>query len=275
MKCQNTLKQWALAMHNMHDATGALPEGNQDDPRRVWVVLVWPYVEAGNMYAEFDLSVDFDLPPNTYQDTLAGIYAKTVPIYYCPSDRVNALWMGDSYWRARGNYVINWGNQWVPFNSGDPLQNPALGSAPFGYADYMSPTLPRTVHLTDITDGTSSTLLMSEVIMAANDTDFDVRGDMLNDGFGCTQFMTIAPPNATATAADWDNIHWCVYPGANPPCTQVANGSPSFKLARSKHPGGVNASFADGHVQFIQNGINPATWRALGTMNGGETPGEY
>ena len=44
-KCSNNLKQWGLAMHNMHDATGFLPQGNQNNPRRVWAVLVWPYVE--------------------------------------------------------------------------------------------------------------------------------------------------------------------------------------------------------------------------------------
>src|SRR5207249_3364570 len=45
LSCQNNLKQWGLAMHNIHTATGALPEGMRSNPRRVWVVLVWPYVE--------------------------------------------------------------------------------------------------------------------------------------------------------------------------------------------------------------------------------------
>ncbi len=268
-KCQNNLKQWALAMHNMHDQTGALPEGSQTNPRRNWVVLVWPYVEEGNMSVQFDLNVDFEDPPNTYQDSLLGIYAKTVPLYYCPSDRVNALWMGDPYWRARGSYVINWGNQTDP----DPAaqtQVPSPGIAPFGYVDFVSYDKPRTVHLTDITDGTSSTLLMSEVIMAANDTDYDIRGDMLNDGQACTKFMTINPPNSGT-----DEIVWCVNNGVNPPCALLGGGDRSYKSARSKHSGGVNASFADGHVEFIVNSIAPATWRALGTMNGGETPGNY
>src|SRR5215471_19986155 len=89
LKCQNNLKQWGLAMHNMHTATGALPEGMRSNPRRVWVVLVWPYVEQGNLYAQFDQTVHFYQPPNTYTSTTNGIYAQPAPLYYCPSDRRN------------------------------------------------------------------------------------------------------------------------------------------------------------------------------------------
>ena len=40
--------------------------------------------------------------------------------------------------------------------------------------------------------------------------------------------------------------------------------------ARSYHPGGVNALFADGSVRFIKCTIDGNTWRALGTIRGGE-----
>ena len=43
-----------------------------------------------------------------------------------------------------------------------------------------------------------------------------------------------------------------------------------YAAARSKHPGGVNSLMADGHVQFIKDTINVATWQALGSRNGGE-----
>ncbi len=45
--------------------------------------------------------------------------------------------------------------------------------------------------------------------------------------------------------------------------------------ARSYHSGGVNACFCDGHVQFIPNTINFATWQALGTRSGGEVVGAF
>jgi prepilin-type processing-associated H-X9-DG protein len=45
--------------------------------------------------------------------------------------------------------------------------------------------------------------------------------------------------------------------------------------ARSYHAGGVNALFMDGSVRFIANSIPQATWRALGTRNGGEPVGDF
>ena len=40
--------------------------------------------------------------------------------------------------------------------------------------------------------------------------------------------------------------------------------------ARSYHTGGVNTLFMDDSVRFVTNSIAQATWRALGTRNGGE-----
>jgi prepilin-type N-terminal cleavage/methylation domain-containing protein/prepilin-type processing-associated H-X9-DG protein len=40
--------------------------------------------------------------------------------------------------------------------------------------------------------------------------------------------------------------------------------------ASSNHSGGVNVAFHDGSVHFIKDSINPATWGALATYNGGE-----
>jgi prepilin-type N-terminal cleavage/methylation domain-containing protein len=264
IKCQNNLKQWGLAMHGHHDVAGALPAGNQSNPRRVWAVLVWPYVEQGAFYVQFDQTKHFYEVPNTITNTTNGIYAKTAPLYYCPSDRAGALWQGDPYWRARASYVINWGNQAVPYNAGDAAQSPALGVGPFGYTDNVSSGSPRKVKLTDITDGTSNTLLMSEVIMAATDTDFDIRGDFLNDDRPCTQFMTINTPNSGT-----DITPYCLNNGVNPPCSTAGSGN-SYKSARSKHTGGVNTLLGDGSVRFFQNSITSSSWRAMGSMNGGE-----
>lgn len=266
MSCQNQLKQWGVAMHNMHAATNTLPEGNRVNPRRVWVVYTWPYVEDQAHYIQFDQKKHFYEPPNTYVGTTDGIYAKTSPLYYCASDRPNALWKGDIYWRSRGNYVVNWGHMATPFNPADSAQSPKLGLAPFGYQDHASRNQPRQTGFHEFTDGTSHTMLMSEVIMAASDEQFDIRGDMLNDDTPCTMFMTINTPNSGTDVSPF------VPPRRNPenpPYTNIGS-TYSHKAARSRHPGGVNVLFADGAVRLVQDDIALTIWRALGTMNGQE-----
>ncbi len=181
------------------------------------------------------------------------------------------FWMGDPYWRARGNYVINWGHLAVPYDVRDPAQNPDHGIAPFGYKDFVSRHLPRTTRFKHITDGTSKTMLMSEVIMAAEDTDFDIRGDMLNDDRPCNQFMTLNTPNSGTDVSPYCDSRR--YP-RNPPCSN-ARSNFAHKAARSKHPGGVQVLFADNHIAFVSNSISLAAWRSMGTMNGGETGGEF
>lgn len=158
-----------------------------------------------------------------------------------------------------------------PYNPSDPVQSPARGIAPFSFKDFASGDRPRTTRLSDITDGTSNTMLMSEVIQAKFDADFDIRGDMLNDDRPCTQFMTLNTPNSGTDVSPYCNA--ALYP-YNPPCTN-ANSVYAHKAARSKHTGGVNVLIADGSVRFVQNSIALATWRAWGTMNGGEANADF
>ncbi len=266
-QCRSRLRQWGLAMHNMHSATNALPQAAQSNPRRVWVVLTWPYVEEASMLHQFDQTKHFFEAPNVVVNTEDGVYANRVPMYYCPSDRPGAMWKGDRYWRARGNYVVNWAHHTVPYNRRDPEQDPVLGVAPFGYEDLRSAHLPRTTRFKHFKDGTSKTLLMSEVIMAADDFDFDIRGDMLNDDRPCNQYMTINTPNTGTDVSPYCST--TAYP-MNPPCTS-ARSNFAHKAARSKHVGGVHVLYGDNHLSFVSDGIDLSVWRALGTMNGSES----
>jgi prepilin-type processing-associated H-X9-DG protein len=119
-----------------------------------------------------------------------------------------------------------------------------------------------------ITDGTSNTLAMAELIVCLdvpNGSPDDFRGDIFNDGDSSAQFMAYTPPNATFP--DWQPTY-CNYPYAlNPPC--VSQGT-SFTAACSFHPGGVNAALCDGSVRFFKNSISLSVWRALSTTSGGE-----
>ena len=265
--CTNQLKQWAVAMQNMHATNGELPEGNRVNPRRVWVVYTWPFVEESSFREEFDETRHFYEAPNTYQFSTNGIYAQTSPLYYCPSDRPNALWKGDPYWRSRGNYVVNWGHMATPYNPTDPAQSPSLGLAPFGYKDHASRDQPRPTNFKEFTDGTTHTMLLSEVIMAASDDHFDIRGDMLNDDTPCTMYMTINTPNTGTDVSPFQDPRGPFR--ENPPYTSVGSAH-SHKAARSNHNGGVNVAMGDASVRFVGDSISLATWRAMGTMNGQE-----
>ncbi len=267
--CQNTIRQWGVAMQNYHSARNHLPEGARVNKRRVWVVYTWPYLESQAHAALFDQKIHFYEPPNTIVNTFNGVYAKPEPIYYCPSDRPGAMWQGDQYWRCRGNYVINWGNMDQPATLSDPIQNPKNGLAPFGYKDHVSFDQPRQSSFKDFSDGTSHTMLLSEVIIAANNETYDIRGDMLNDGQGCTTYMTFDTPNSGTDRSPYINPSPAL--PENPPGLV---GSFGRKAVRSRHPGGVNVIMADASLRFVTDDIALMTWRAMGTMNGGEVISE-
>src|SRR5688572_17499002 len=57
-----------LAMHNYHDANGALPaaaiRGKDGKPLLSWRVSLLPYIEQDNLYKEFRLDEPWDSPHN-------------------------------------------------------------------------------------------------------------------------------------------------------------------------------------------------------------------
>ena len=74
-------------------------------------------------------------------------------------------------------------------------------------------------------------------------------------------------PNAGTDVSPYCNA--ATYP-KNPPCTSTGSAN-SHKTARSRHPSGVAVVMADGSMRFVTNNISLTSWRALGTMDGGET----
>ena len=112
--------------------------------------------------------------------------------------------------------------------------NPA-GRAPFGW-QLGSETQPFETPFAQFTDGTSNTMLMAEVIMARVDTDFDERGDFLNDDetYANHQFMTVNTPNSGT-----DTLNGCVNP--TDPIMPCVSGSTNMQMtSRSRHGGGVH-----------------------------------
>jgi prepilin-type processing-associated H-X9-DG protein len=183
----------------------------------------------------------------------------------CPSDTPNfgpitTTVNGAAYKITAHNYVANYGNTTnYQVDITAPANLKVLG-APFGWAPYQK-------KLTDIADGTSTTLLLSETVQGQ---DFDMRG--LTWWAPAAQFTTALAPNSLSPDIVTEN---CVdRPLLNLPC--VDNGNLwNMLAARSRHPGGVNAAMCDGSVRFVQQAIDIAIWRALSTAYGGETIGDF
>jgi prepilin-type N-terminal cleavage/methylation domain-containing protein len=83
-QCTNNLKQIGLASHNFHDANKFLVPSwigdNAADPDgwAPWAVLLFPYLEQGQIYQLWNLEkLASTQPPAAYQQQL--------PVYHCPS----------------------------------------------------------------------------------------------------------------------------------------------------------------------------------------------
>ena len=246
--CQNTLKQWGLAMQNLVDAKKTFPLAMTNSPRTTWVPFTWAYIEYPELAKSYDLTQAFHVSANS-----AARQVK-VPLYYCPSDRPNAIWTADSATRVRGNYVVNWGTASMYANASGTL----AGNAPFRNT---AAHIPVQSALKDITDGTSKTLLMSEIIVSKADGDNTTRGDIINDdySFASVQFMTRNTPNSGT-----DQTARCLNDDPLAPCVGGSNYNVS---ARSRHAGGVGVVMCDGAVRFVSDNVSLTTWQQLGNMN--------
>jgi prepilin-type N-terminal cleavage/methylation domain-containing protein/prepilin-type processing-associated H-X9-DG protein len=278
MKCANNLKQWALALHNYHDANGRFPIGssnNSSNPartinpcvRQTWVRFVWPYVEQDNIKRrDTDPTIPFYNPPLTVWNTLDGLCGLHVPLYLCPSDNGQIDQNVGFYQRTRGNYVVNWGN--ALYDDTRPGSQTTATSQNFGpfYHTNGQRYLPGKVSIASITDGTSNTLFLSETLIAKVASDNDWRGDIHNDD-GVFRFHTVLTPNSSAPDLISNTTY---FRPNNDPLMPIALGWPQRAAARSRHAGGVNAALCDGSVRFFTNSIGLATWSALGSMAGGE-----
>lgn len=279
-ECVNKLKQWGIAMHLHHDTHGTLPFGatgyrhpsdsSQSQPRLTWVMYLYPYIEYEELADKNDLTKDFSEPPFTIPNTLNGLGGISVHLYRCPSDGIGVDLTSGTFQRRRGNYVVNWGH--APF---DRVFNPMTlpngpARAPFGFENGRR-SQARATSFSQIIDGTSSTLLLSEYLIATTPEDRDWRGDILNDE-GMHHFQTMQPPNSSLP-----DIVESGFLTQNGDPLMPAEAGPrggQQNAARSRHPSGVNAALCDGSVSFYTENIAPEVWLALGTMDGEEVQSE-
>lgn len=273
-QCLNNLKQYGLGMQNYHDTHNELPAGanawRPGGAMKTWVVDLWAYVEQNALADRYDHKKHWFLSPNAvWDDSGNGVVENRVDMYYCPSDRVGAMSRVPSdcpY--ARGNYVVNVGNGSAPRDTPE-------SSAPFKWMDKYFPgslvaTDEKPEKFRQITDGLSNTMMMAEVVFPLQDDDKDTRGQIFGgDQAGWFVTTNNTPNTSVPDACGWN---WCTSrPEANLPCTTAKDAISNVSMApRSRHPGGVNVLMCDSSVQFVTESIDTATFRALGTTQGGE-----
>jgi prepilin-type N-terminal cleavage/methylation domain-containing protein/prepilin-type processing-associated H-X9-DG protein len=159
--------------------------------------------------------------------------------------------------RPRIGWYGVWGTSIGPDSSGfDTI----IGTGRLrGMFDFLSH---QTVQLASISDGTSNTLMVGEVIPSRS---------FLNSFWGL--FGATA---GTTVPLGWNSN---TFPASDPACYQPSDFvnrpvgcrfSTAAKGFVSMHPGGANFVFADGSVKFLKNSINLVTYCALGSRNGGE-----
>jgi prepilin-type N-terminal cleavage/methylation domain-containing protein/prepilin-type processing-associated H-X9-DG protein len=164
-KCQNNLKQIALACHNYESSNGRLPPGSGDvasgstsSPSILAIVL--PYMEQASIYTLFNLNADVNLDATNF---LAR--TQEVGSYLCPADSQ------DGYRVQPGNIPTGLSNA----NSGRSNYLGNIGTT----ADQYSTDLNRVgifnfqtkngkvtsrVQITDVADGSSNTAMLSETL---------------------------------------------------------------------------------------------------------------
>ena len=221
---KNNLKMIGLAMHNYHDTFQAFPTGTipskklKPEERQSWHVLLLPFMDQAPLYNQ--LQVDQRESAQWDRDDLIQLHGTRLPGLCNPSH--SAGHKPDE--PATTDYV-----GWAGVGKDAPTEKcKAEKKGIFGYD--------RTTKMRDITDGTSNTIMVSDVV--AKD-----RGPWAQGGPSTIRALTTKP---------------------------YVNGPDGIG---SPHAGGFHVLLADGSVRFVSQNIDQDTLESLATRAGGEVVG--
>lgn len=283
--CANNLRQLGIGLGNHASARGQFPFAMAPDPPSApgqpystgplsAHVQLLPYLEGASLYNGLNLALESGLA-YTAQNT--SVLSAKLESFLCPSDPTH-LAPGCHYRVCCGPYPY----EMEGFFLGGGGAFPGL----------------KAVKPSDIRDGLSQTIGMSERVTGSDSARFDRVRDFWFSGISqvrsprSSDEMRNACAALTSTPADfWSHSgeRWAVgrYAdtmynhvagpnGASPDCSadlrfgvpgDVSGGAVS---ARSHHTGGVQTVFLDGSVRFLKETVQLETWRALATRAGGD-----
>jgi prepilin-type N-terminal cleavage/methylation domain-containing protein/prepilin-type processing-associated H-X9-DG protein len=260
-KCQNNLKQFGLALYSYESTAQAFPPGYvytpagtgltfnglSDTSEASWCYFILPHIEQTALFATVDYNAA--RTSNGFGSSSAGtLTCRTtrLPIMSCPSDDPNAI-LAFAGFCVRGNYNANGGigPQTYPTATGDHTVQGVFYNV-------------SKIRVADISDGTSNTVFLSEVLNPKGD---DMRG---------IRYYPEGPiyehNNTPNSGTDQLRKGYCINTDPLAPCTEsytAYNNRQVIITARSRHPGGVNVLMGDGAVRFAPNGIDIGVWKAL------------
>jgi prepilin-type N-terminal cleavage/methylation domain-containing protein/prepilin-type processing-associated H-X9-DG protein len=263
-QCQNNLKQIGLALHNYHDTNKKMPPGI-DAKKFAAQAHLLPHLEQANVHKTINFNVNADNAANAIPK------GQALTVFLCPSDPQAlppAGWSGN-------NYIFNYGS--------DILWQQTSTRGIFFFGGLST-------RFADITDGTSNTAAFCERrlgdfsnAVSTEKTDlFQPPTPPSNADQAVTICQGIDPSNlALQWRSDYGGYwiqgwHMTMYTHAGPPNSRSCGfpvNQTMIMVANSGHTGGVNLLLCDGSVRFAPDSISLATWRAVGTRDGGEVVG--
>jgi prepilin-type N-terminal cleavage/methylation domain-containing protein/prepilin-type processing-associated H-X9-DG protein len=257
LQCENNLHQLGIAMHNFESAHGGLPPRRQTfSPYQGWGTLLLDYIEQTGLARGYDLKKDFYDPANR------PYIGTALKVFMCPSapnPRYIDIQLTDGTPTgsigAAGDYFTPnsvdafWWPQPQQSVAADETNCPALLDN--GYR-----------RVTEITDGTSNTLVLSEL---SGRPDHYILGKK-------------QPDNSTLRLpywwGPWASYNSCIYrtwsaDGQTPGGFCTINCNNSWGIY-SFHTQGANALYCDGSVHFLAVGLDRDVFAGLVTHAGGE-----
>jgi prepilin-type processing-associated H-X9-DG protein len=263
--CANNLRQLGLALTHYHDANGSLPPGvsatkEWDTTTMSWGAFVVPYLEQETLAKEIR-----DAVPQIRKGNLpAFLFGTVIPAFGCPSD---ALTKSPQVFPPGSPSMVAYSSYLGVEGISMYQENGCL------YQDSE-------VRWTDITDGTSNTLLVGERPAAAKNPCWSVWYMGL---FGQTASWPTGSGNKMESATSCSSVLGVREVMVSPyrGCKREPSHFGPGRLANicdffhfwSWHGGGANFLFADGRVRFLSysaDNILPA----LATRAGGEVAGD-
>jgi prepilin-type N-terminal cleavage/methylation domain-containing protein/prepilin-type processing-associated H-X9-DG protein len=277
MQCSNNLKQIGLGMHNCHDSLQRFPpllgvfpstapnaQGGYSQSWGNQFYHLLPYIEQENLFkATYDsTNPDGNGAGAGNRPWIGGYYTKPIKTYICPSDAT----AGSSGVTTHSTpWADTWGVTTYAANSQVFARVNADGTMNGGGGPNYSPWYGDT-RVTDIADGTSNTVMVTERLAQCGDPSADAyvnRWDFWWAGGWQPCFANTSAGQPIGTGAMFQ---------IKPSPTNTAAGCNPTRPS-SPHTGGIQVALCDGSVRSLSAGMSPTTWWAACTRNGGEVLG--